>query len=91
MSDPFKRYETPWLGWSWIYGMYLVDPDGNRYSPDMIRSSVFAQQLQHDLLGSNLQIYSLKQELQRRIDSYKPPKIVVYWGDGVQSMFERTY
>lgn len=91
MSDPFKRYETPWPGWSWIYGMYLVDPDGNRYSQERIRSSIFTQQLQYELLGSDLKIYSLKQELQRRIDSYKPPKIVVYWGDGAQSVFERTY
>lgn len=91
MNDPFKRFETPWDGWSWIYGMYLVDPNGNRYSPEMIQSSIFTQQLKRELMGTELKIYSLKQELQRRIDSYKPPKILVYWGDGVQSVFERTY
>ncbi|WP_298659172.1 hypothetical protein [uncultured Thiothrix sp.] len=20
MSNPFKRYETPWTGWNWLYG-----------------------------------------------------------------------
>lgn len=91
MSDPFKRYETPWMGWNWIYGMYLVDPNGNRYSQEMIQSSIFAMQYQQNLLGSSLQIHSLKSELQKRIDSYKPPQVVIHWGDGVQTLFERTY
>lgn len=91
MTDPFKRYETPWSGWNWLYGMYLVDPNGNRYSREMIQSSIFAMQYQQGLLGSNLQIHSLKNELQKRIDSYKPPQVVIHWGDGVQTLFERTY
>lgn len=91
MSDQFKRYEVPWAGWGWAYGMYLVDPEGNRYSQEMIRSSFFTLQLKHELVGSELKVLSLKGELERRIDSYKPPKVVVYWGDGEETILSRHY
>lgn len=76
--DKFKRYETPWDGWSWIYGMYLVDPDGNRYSPEMIQSSIFTQQLKQELTGTELKIYSLKLELEKRL-AMPSPEIVIRW------------
>jgi hypothetical protein len=77
-SDQFKQYETPWEGWNWLYGAYLLDPDGNRYSPEMIKSSIFAIQLQNELLGSNLKIFSLKQELERRL-ALTEPEVVLRW------------
>lgn len=76
--DKFKRFETPWTGWSWLYGMYLVDPDGNRYSQEMVRSSLFTMQLKHEMVGSDLKIYSLKQELEKRI-RLAEPEIIVRW------------
>jgi hypothetical protein len=76
--DPFRCFETPWDGWQWLYGMYLVDPDGNRYSQEMIKSSIVAMQLQNELLGSSLKIYSLKQELERRL-SLVEPEVILRW------------
>lgn len=76
--DRFKEYETPWEGWNWIYGMYLVDPDGNRYSQEMIRASLFALQYKRALLGTELKIYSLKKELEKRIQVAEP-EIIVRW------------
>lgn len=77
-TDQFKRYETPWEGWGWLYGNYLIDPDGNRYSQEMIKSSIMAMQLQYELLGSNLKIYSLKQELERRL-ALAEPEVILRW------------
>lgn len=76
--DQFKQFETPWNGWTWIYGSYLVDPDGNRYSQEMIQSSIFTMQLKQELVGSDLKIYSLKQELERRLAATEP-EILVRW------------
>ena len=68
-----------WEGWTfWEY--YLIDPEGNRYSPDQVKTSLFTMELAHELNGSPLQIRSLKQELKRRL-STPPPKIIVQWGD----------
>lgn len=51
-----------WAGWSFGDG-YLIDPDGNRYSPFMVKSSFFTMELAHELTGSPTQIVSLKQRL----------------------------
>ncbi len=77
--DPSKRYETPWDGWGWIYGLYLVDPEGNRYSQEMVRSSFFTSQLKRDLTGSELTIRSLKLELEKRINATPLPEILIRW------------
>lgn len=61
-----KRNETPWSGWYFVDG-YLVDSDGNRYSQDMIRSSVWTQQLKRELTGTELKIFSLKQASARTL------------------------
>lgn len=76
--DKFKQYETPWDGWRWAYNMYLVDPDGNRYSQEMIRSSLFAMEYKRALVGTELKIYSLKQELERRLEATEA-EIIVRW------------
>jgi hypothetical protein len=44
----------------------------------MIKSSIFAIQLQNELLGSNLKIFSLKQELERRL-ALTEPEVVLRW------------
>lgn len=77
-ADPYKRYETPWDGWNWIYGMYLIDPEGNRYSQEMIRSSIFTMQIKEAMVGTDLQIYCLKKELQKRLNA-PVPEILIRW------------
>lgn len=72
-----QRTETPWAGW-YFWNGYLVDPDGNKYSQDMIRSSIFTQQLKYAMTGSELKIYSLKQELEKRL-AVPLPEIVIRW------------
>lgn len=68
-----------WGGWTFWEG-FLVDPDGNRYTPDMVKSSIFAQELMHELAGSPLQVYSLKRELKKRVDALQDsPEIVIRW------------
>lgn len=71
-----ERTETPWDGWYFVDG-YLVDPDGNKYSSDMIRSSIWTQQLKRELTGTELKIFSLKQELGRL--AVPAPEIVIRW------------
>ncbi|WP_298612889.1 hypothetical protein [uncultured Thiothrix sp.] len=69
-----------WQSW-YFWEYYLVDPDGNRYSVEMVRSSLFTLQLSHELRGSTLQIHSLKQELKQRIENLKQfQEITVTWG-----------
>lgn len=69
-----------WEGW-YFWEHYLVDPEGNRYSVEMVRSSLLTLQLSHELRGSTLQIHSLKQELKQRIDHLKQfQEITVIWG-----------
>lgn len=77
--DPHKHYETPWDGWHWIYGMYLVDPEGNRYSQEMVRSSFFTSQLKRDLTGSDWKIRSLKLELEKKLNAIPIPEILIRW------------
>lgn len=74
-----RRLLTPWTGWGW-YESFLTDPDGNRYSQEMVRTSLYTQELAHQLCGSPLQVFSLKQELRRRLAT-PPPEIVIRWGD----------
>lgn len=77
--DPSKHYETPWEGWRWIYGLYLVDPEGNRYSQEMVRSSFFTSQLKRDLTGSELKVRSLKLELEKRLNGIPLPEVIIRW------------
>lgn len=73
-----------WQGW-YFWEDYFVDPEGNRYSVEMVRSSLFTLQLSHELRGSTLQIRSLKQELHERLeDLRKYQTMTITWGD--QSM-----
>lgn len=68
-----------WKGWTFWDG-FLIDPEGNRYSPEMVRTSLFTQELAHELTGSPLQIYSLKRELRKRLDTLQEsPEIVIRW------------
>jgi hypothetical protein len=60
------RLVTPWQNWTW-YDNYLVDPDGNRYSADMIRSSIFTLQLKQALVGSPSTVLSLRKQLEERL------------------------
>lgn len=72
-----KRLVTPWEGWAW-YEDYLVDPDGNRYSQDMIKTSIFTTQLHRELVGSTGVVRSLRKELEQRLrDLNAVPEIVV--------------
>lgn len=72
-----NRCETPWENW-YFWNGYLVDSDGNKYSQEMIRSSVWTQQLKRELTGTELKIFSLKQELERRL-AIQEPEIVIRW------------
>lgn len=72
-----QKSETPWDNW-YFWNGYLVDPDGNRYSADMVRSSVWTQQLKRELTGTELKIYSLKLELEKRL-AMPLPEIVIRW------------
>lgn len=68
-----------WKGWGFEHG-YLVDENGNRYSPEMVKASLFAQQLAHELTGSPLQILSLRDELRKRVDALQEtPEVVIRW------------
>lgn len=72
-----------WEGWTfWEY--YLIDPEGNRYSPDQVKTSLLTMELAHQLRGSPLQVRSLKQELIRRL-STPPPEIILRW-DGQETV-----
>lgn len=76
-----RNRELPkhWKGWT-FWENYLVDPDGNRYSPTMVKTSLFTQELAHELTGSPLQVRSLKAELKRRIARIEEsPEIVIRW------------
>ena len=44
----------------------LYDPAGNRYTPPRVRSSLETLELARELVGSPLQILSLKQKLQAK-------------------------
>lgn len=66
-----------WVGWT-FWESFLVDPSGNRYSPEQVQTSLFTMELAHELRGSPLQIRTLKQELARRL-STPPPEVVIRW------------
>jgi hypothetical protein len=53
------QWPKDWKGWG-FYECYLVDDAGNRYTPDMVKSSLFTYQLKHELTGSTGQVLSLK-------------------------------
>lgn len=72
-----QERKTPWNGWYW-YADYLVDPNGNRYSEHMVRSSLYTMELSHELVGNPIQITSLKRELLKRLDT-PPPEIIIRW------------
>jgi hypothetical protein len=72
-------FKTPWEGWGW-YEDYLVDPDGNRYSPEMIKTSIYTMQLQHALTGYPSTVKSLKKELERRIKANNPTLKIIFNG-----------
>lgn len=83
-----RRLVTPWANWSW-YDCYLVDPSGNRYSPEMVMTSLWAAELAHELTGSPLQVYSLRNELRKRLQQVQAlsatPEITVRW-QGVETI-----
>ncbi|MDD5392824.1 MAG: DUF3653 domain-containing protein [Thiothrix sp.] len=72
-----RNYPTPWDGWT-FWENFLIDPQGNRYSPEMVRASLFAAQLAHELTGSPLQILSLRNELKKRLNT-PAPEITIKW------------
>lgn len=76
----WNRVKTPWNGWHWYDDLYLVDPSGNRYSPEMIQSALWTSELAHELTGSSLQIRVLRDELRKRL-AIPPPQIVVRWNN----------
>lgn len=75
-----NQFKMPpaWDGWYWHDNLYLADCNGNRYSQDMVRSSLYTMELARELTGSPLKIQSLKQELQRRLE-IPPPEVIVRW------------
>jgi hypothetical protein len=76
MTDT-RRLGTPWEGWGW-YEDYLVDPDGNRYSPEMIKTSIFTSQLHRQLVGSTGVIRSLRKELEQRLrELNSTPEVII--------------
>ncbi len=79
MTEDTRRYPLPesWNGWSWT-NQHLTDPQGNRYSPDMVRASIYAYELAHELTGSDLQVRSLKQALREKLAT-PPPEIIIRW------------
>lgn len=75
-----RRLITPWKGWGWYDDLYLVDPDGNRYSQEDIKSSHFAHELAHHLTGSPLQVVVLRDRLRKRLQQLEqPPEILIRW------------
>ncbi len=84
-----QRVETPWDNW-YFWNGYLVDPDGNRYSADMVRSSIWTQQLKRELTGTELKIYSLKQELERRLAATEA-EIIIRWNGQETSIKPNIY
>ncbi|MEZ5453426.1 MAG: hypothetical protein R3E93_11540 [Thiothrix sp.] len=73
-----RRLATPWAGWGWYDDLYLVDPNGTRYSQDMIRTSAWTMELAHELTGSPLQVMVMKAELKKRLAT-PPPEILIRW------------
>lgn len=83
MKMDTRGLKLPWKGWSWN-DCYLQAPDGARFSPDMVRASLFAFELAHELTGSPLQVYSLRNELKKRLASLSSvqsltPEVVIRW------------
>ena len=74
MEERFKL----WDGWI-VDGDYLIDPGRNRYHRNEIRAIFFDRQLIRELRGSDLKIYSLKQELERKLELMKPPVVIIQW------------
>lgn len=72
-----ERIPASWIGWK-FWEDYLIDPQGNRYSPDMIKTSFLTMELAHELRGSPLQVLTLKKELQRRL-TMPPPQVIIRW------------
>jgi hypothetical protein len=70
-----KRF---WDGWL-VDGDFLLDPAGNHYHRNEIRAIFFDRQLIRELRGSDLKIYSLKQELERKLELMKPPIVIIQW------------
>lgn len=82
-DNDYHRVLDAWKGWSWN-DCYLQAPDGTRFSPDMVRASLFAFELAHELTGSPLQVFSLRNELRKRIASLSSvqnltPEVVIRW------------
>lgn len=81
-----RRLVTPWDGWGWYDDLYLVDPEGNRYSQTDIRSSHFAHELAHHLMGSPLQVLILRDRLRQQLEQLgQPPEIVIRW-QGIETV-----
>lgn len=45
----------------------------------MVRTSLFTQELAHELTGSPLQVHSLKQELRKRLATLQEAPEIVRW------------
>lgn len=69
-----------WDGWI-VDGDFLLDPAGNHYHRDEIRAIFFDRQLIRELRGSSLKVYSLKQELERKLAVMQTPVIIIQWPD----------
>lgn len=66
----FKDPESKWHGWK-FYQDYLVDPDENRYTVEMIMSSIYTFQLKQELTGNPPLIRSMMQELKKMTETKK--------------------
>ncbi len=76
-----------WDGW-WFDRHFLVDPAGNAYNQNDIRSVFFTRQLHKEIRGTPLKVLSLKRELERRIRATALPEIIVRYGDGSEQTFK---
>lgn len=69
-----------WQGWYFDTDGFLMDNTGNHYHIDEIRAIFWTRQLTRELMGSQSNILSLKQELKNKIKTINS-EITLSWND----------
>ena len=62
----------------------LFDDGNNDFSINEIRAIFFYRQLANTKIGSNYEIASLKEHLEKKIKSIKTPVVTIDWGDKIE-------
>lgn len=66
-----------WSNWG-CDGNYLIDEDGNRYSPLDVKQCFFGRQLYKELTGTQFVIRTMKEHLARKIKTDNNPLAIPF-------------